>query len=488
MNESTRCGDVPDAMQSASQLLAQGDVAAAVRTLEEAALSHPASAEIHLNLGALLRAAGDLDSAARAVRQAIALQPDWPEAHYNLGNALASCKAWNEAIESYGIALALRPEWAEARNALGVAYLGASCHDEAHEAFVRARALAPVWPMPSYNLGRAAFGRGDLQAAEEMFRDAIRRAPGFAPAHRDLGIMLLVRGDYENGWPEYEWRWHPSIRSMPFDPALLWDGSLLAGRTILLWQEQGLGDALQFIRYAPLLARHGRVVVMVHPALLRLFRSGKGVETVVVQGDALPPVDIHLPLVSLAGHFGTTLTTIPSGVPYLQVPEEERSRAAALIPADGPFRVGVVWQSGNGRPDHSSRDCPPELLVALANEDIVLYNLQHRVASGELPFEDLPTGDFASTAALVERLDLIVTVDTAMAHLAGALGKPVFLLVGDPPDWRWSRDGDRSPWYPTMLLFRRHHRPWVDVITDVRRGLLEVMDASTVRGSSIKAR
>jgi hypothetical protein len=264
---------------------------------------------------------------------------------------------------------------------------------------------------------------------------------------------------------------------MPFDAQRLWDGSPLAGRTILIWQEQGFGDVLQLVRYVPLLARGGPVFILVRRPLERLIAGVEGVSIVLNETDAIPQYDVHLPLMSLPHRFHTSVETIPANVPYLHAGEGERARAAALVPEDGSLRVGVAWKSGAERPDHAARDCDPHELAPLAEiEGVTLFNLQHGEPAAGLPCIDLSheTGDFADAAALVERMDIVVTVDTAMAHLAAGVGRPTWILLNAHADWRWLRDGESSPWYPNARLFRqRSGGQWTEVIERVHRALAE---------------
>jgi tetratricopeptide (TPR) repeat protein len=467
--------DLGEVLRRSAELLVRGEAAEAVSQLRRASLEFPGVPEIHLNLTAAYRLLGREGDAEDSARLAVELRPEWPEAHFNLGNVRAGRGAMRDAIDAYGTAVALRADYAQALNGLGVAHLAMGEIAASIDAFARARDAAPQWPLPSYNLGRAAFSELDIERAICNFREAIRRDPEFAPAHLDLGVMLLLSGQYQEGWREYEWRWHGA--PMPFDAHRLWDGSPLAGRTILIWQEQGFGDVLQLVRYVPLLARSGHVFILVRRPLERLIAGVEGVSIVLNETDAIPQYDVHLPLMSLPNRFHTSVETIPANVPYLRPAEAERARAASLVPEDGSLRVGVVWKSGAERPDHAARDCDPRELASLAEiEGVTLFNLQHGEPAQGLPCIDLSheTGDFADTAALVERMDVIVTVDTAMAHLACGLGRPTWILLNAHADWRWLRDRESSPWYPNARLFRQRSRgQWTEVIQRIHRAIAE---------------
>jgi hypothetical protein len=300
-------------------------------------------------------------------------------------------------------------------------------------------------------------------------------------------IALLLKGDYERGLPDYELRLLVGAsRPRRFDrPA--WDGSDPAGKTILLHAEQGLGDTIHFARYATLLARRGaRVVLECQPPLKRLLRSLDGVGDVVAQGDLLPGFDLHRPLASMPLAFNTRLATIPADVPYLQAPADAVERLGRrLASSGGAFKVGIVWAGAAGHPNDRKRSVPLELLAPLAGiPNVKLFSLQKGPPAEQLkapsapPVEDLARelDDFADTAAAMHHLDLVVSVDTSAAHLAGALGRPVWTLLPFSPDWRWLLGRADSPWYPTMRLFRQPKLgAWRDLFGEVTSKLRDVV-------------
>jgi hypothetical protein len=276
-------------------------------------------------------------------------------------------------------------------------------------------------------------------------------------------MLLLLEGNFAQGWPEYDWRrWHKDV-ARPF-PQPLWDGSPLKGRTLLLHAEQGLGDTLQFIRYSARVPRDGgRVVLECQPALLPLLRGLPGLDQVLPLGAALPPFDVQAPLPSLPGLFGTTADSIPAEVPYLRAdPERVGQWRRELGPGDG-FTVGIAWQGNPKNKGDRRRSVALSRFVPLAEvPGVRLCSLQvgagtEQLAGADFPLLDLGSRltDFVDTAAAVSCLDLVVCVDTALAHLAGALGKPVWLAVASAPDWRWLLGRPDSPWYPTLRLFRQ---------------------------------
>jgi Flp pilus assembly protein TadD len=457
----------------------------AADALTQATALVPDSPELQLNLGVALKAAGDLEGATETYRRAVALRPEWPEAHYNLASALQARARTREAVDSYRKALELKSDWAEAHNGLGVALLDADEFGPASAAFAQAASLKPGWFLPLYNLGKVAFKQNRPAAAIEFFRKAVEAEPSFYQPHLDLAVLLLQRGEFAEGWREYEWRWGGVAPAVPGLDAPLWDGSPLGGRTLLLWAEQGLGDTIQFARYASLVQKDsGRVVLRSQRPLARLLASLRGVDLVAADDEDAPRADCHLPLMSLPRLFGTTTDTIPAPVPYLSAPPCDHPALEALAAEDGQglLRVGIVWASGTGYRDHGARDCRPADFEGLTRiPRVKLFSLQFGEPAGELRREGGPpdiadlsgaVGDFATTAAFVERMDLIITVDTAMAHLAGALGRPVWVLLNERADWRWMEAREDSPWYPTMKLFRQSASgDWASVFERVEREL-----------------
>jgi hypothetical protein len=304
--------------------------------------------------------------------------------------------------------------------------------------------------------------------------------------HWNLALMLLTHGDFERGWREYEWRWRVRELNMEFKAAgPQWDGSDLAGRQILLFAEQGLGDAIQFVRYIPQVSqRGGKIALAVQGELIRLLRGTGGdrneisrsVETWVAFGEETPGYDVYCPLLTLPKVFGTTLSNIPADTPYLFADEAMAAQWKSRMPSDDRLKVGLVWA---GRPKHindRNRSIAAGKLAPLARaENVWFCSLQKGpIARPEdrPPFEladwTSELNDFADTAALIANLDLVICADTAVAHLAGAMGKRVWVLIPYLPDWRWMLDRTDSPWYPTMRLFRQP-RPgdWETVMQQV---------------------
>jgi len=382
--------------------------------------------------------------------------------------------------------LAEYPGHADALHMLGVIAAQKGLNGAAVDLIRQAIALIPTSPGAHYNLAKALTGNNQLTEAIAAYRQTIALKPGYAEAHHNLSLLLLLLGDMAQGWKEYEWRSLCNNMAVPRRNIVQrqWDGSPLANRTILLHPEQGFGDTIQFIRYAPLVAqRGGRVLVGCAPELRRLLQNMPGVGRCLDSGLMLPPFDVHCPLLSLPLAFGTTLETIPHGVPYLQADAagvEHWRNKLALDPAG--FKVGLVWA---GRPTHKNernRSLPLAALAPLAQvPGVRFYSLQKGEAAQQA--RTPPQGlalidhtadlhDFADTAALIANLDLVIAVDTAVVHLAGALGKPVWTLLPFLPDWRWLLNRTDTPWYPSMRLFRQGAPgDWSGVIQQVTQAL-----------------
>jgi tetratricopeptide (TPR) repeat protein len=464
----------------------KGRLEEAVEAGQRAVALRPNYPQAHYNLGNALQEKGRIDDAIEAYRQAIALSANFPAAHNNLGIVLKERGRLDEAVAAYRQAIVRKPDFPDAHNNLGIALRDKGRLEEAIDAYRKAVALMPDFPEAHNNLGNALKDTGDMEAAIAASRQAITLKPDFAEAHFNLGTMLLVQGNFIDGWREYEWRW----RSRDFIPSQRgftqpeWDGRPLEGRTLLLHSEQGFGDALQFIRYLPLVARRGaRVFVECQEALQRLVQTMSADSTVVARGRPLPPFDVHCPLLSLPRLFATDLASIPRDVPYLHADAAEagvwRER---LADASASLKVGLVWA---GRPTHANDRNRTMKLAGFAPlariPGVRFVSLQKGDAAAEAksppegmelsdPTEELH--DFADTAALVAALDLVIAVDTSVVHLAGALGKPVWVLLPFAPDFRWLLGRSDSPWYPTIRLFRQQRAgEWDHVIAEVRSQL-----------------
>ena len=452
----------------------QGKLTDAVACYEQSLLLKPDIAETHTNLGVALGEQGRLTEAVACYQQALRLKPHYAEGHSNLGMALAEQGKLTEAVACYQQALRLKPDIAEAHSNLGMALAEQGELTEAVACYQQALRLKPDYAEAHSNLGVALTEQGKLTEAVASYQQALRFKPDHAAAHMNLAQVWFLWGDFERGWPEYEWRWKHRGFSPPSYCQPLWDGSSLQGQatsgsgtnTILLFAEQGLGDTLQFIRYAPLVRQRGAtVMVQCQVPLQRLLATCAGIDRLVRAGTALPPFDVQAPLLSLPRIFRSTLATIPANVPYLIADPELRAHWQQQLSGVRGFRVGIAWQ---GNPEHKRdrrRSVPLLAFAPLAGvPGVRLVSLQKGPGCEQLPDLANRLGvldladqieDFADTAAVMSNLDLVITVDTAVAHLAGALDIPVWVALPFVPDWRWLLERQDSPWYPGMRLFRQ---------------------------------
>jgi tetratricopeptide (TPR) repeat protein len=428
---------------------ALGDYAAALADYDAAMRLRPDAAPLHNNRGNALRELGRHDEALQAFDRAIALKPDYAEAHNNRGNALLEINRVTEALASYEHALTLKPDFADAL----------------------------------VNRGNALHYLGREREALASLDFAIALAPQLAEAHWNKALTCLALGDFAQGLPEYEWRWKRDGELQPRDFAQpQWRGEDLRGKTVLLHAEQGYGDTIQFIRYLPMvIAKGGKVVLEIPDDLRPLIGPTEGVTATLRRGDVLPPFDVHCPLMSLPLALGTTLATIPAPPAYLHAPAERADKWRARLAVTKPPRVGLVW---SGKPSHKNdrnRSIPLALLAPiLQTPGIQFVSLQKevrdadRAALAAMPVLRLENAlaDFADTAGVIAALDLVIAVDTAVAHLAGAVGKPLWLMLPAIGDWRWLTDRADSPWYPSARLFRQPQiGDWHSVMADIAREL-----------------
>jgi len=427
---------------------------------------------------------GELDPSERDYRMALTAAPDHATALHYLGVIHYQRNRLVEALPLLERAVALVPEEPEFHNNLGLALVAADRTDEAIAQYGMAVALKPDLATAWNNLGLALHAANRLPESIAAYRKALHVSADFAQVHWNLSLALLVTGQYAEGWREYEWR----HRSQTFGAAVSssaprWQGEDLAGRTLLLSTEQGLGDALQFVRFAaPLAQRGARVIIRAPDALSVLLASAPGVTQVLGPADPLPAHDFQLPLLSVAGALDVEERTIPAVVPYLSASAAD---AAALAPAmavaTGTLRVGLSWAGNPQQSNDRRRSCPLAALAPLLElPDIAWFSLQKD--DGEDQIARVPAAasirlldarnNFAHKAALIGELDLVISVDTSNAHLAGALGKPLWVLLCFAADWRWSLDRTDSAWYPTARLFRQPHAgDWASVVADIRAAL-----------------
>lgn len=445
----------------------------ALRFLARALKVNSASADALSNLGLALHATGRYDEAISSYRHALDLAPDHPEILYNLGNACLALDHVDDALSNYDHVLALAPGHVGALVNRGNALLRLNQPVEAMASYDNALATSPGHPQILTNRGHALRRLDRPVEALADFRAALTAGPEFAEAHFEAAMTQLSMGDFDAGWKEYEWRWKTGAfaRHPPRPRAPLWLGNApVAGKTILLHAEQGFGDTIQFIRYAPLLVGQGaKVTCEVQPELLPLFSQRENITlrdvTFIAAGEPRPAFDLHCPMLSLALAFGTQPETIPAAVPYLAASAERQAHWRDRLPPAGRLRAGFVWSGQSSHKNDSNRSIAlPRLSALFENPRIRCFSLQRdlRDANGEA-LRELPNlvhlggelRDFADTAAVISLLDIVISVDTAVAHLAGALGKPVLILLPYAADFRWMRGRDDSPWYPGAKLYRQ---------------------------------
>lgn len=411
----------------------KGDTVQAMAFYKRTISRFPAFAEAHNNLGVILQALGKYEEALASFVRASTVKPDYIAAHNNGGNILKTLGRYEEALASYDRSIALNPD---------------------HEA---------------YN------NRGDLlerfqryDEALEAYDQAIALNPDHADAYWNKSLLFLSTGNYEKGWMLYEWRWqrekYKTLSSRYVKP--LWIGDAdVRGKTILIHQEQGLGDTIQMMRYVPMLSEQGaKVVLKVKDNLLPLMKDLPGVECVMKQEEPLPDYDLHCPFMSLPLAFKTTLETIPTSLPYLKAPESKSIYWKARLGDKILPRVGMAWSGAAGHANDRNRSVPLPKILPLLSCGAEFHSLQkeYRDADRKLVIHEerikdhcYDLADFSDTAALIEEMDLVISVDTAVAHLAGALGKPVWIILPHTADYRWMADRQDSPWYPTAQLFRQ---------------------------------
>ena len=426
-------------------------------------------------LGITIMEAGRLREAALLFRKAIVVAPNFSDAAICLGHCLHQQEQYTEALEVYDRLLTTCPASAAVWNNRATTLLAMCRYDEAAENYRQAVAIMPGLHDVQIALATCYQAMGKCAEAEEICDKVLSNDHQHAEAHWNRALLLLLKGDYLEGWHEYEWRWQKRGFTSPRRdfPQPAWRGESIAGRTILIHAEQGFGDTLQFCRYVPLVANLGaQVVFECQPQLATLMETLGGNILVVKAGDQRPLIDLQIPLMSLAGIFKTAADNIPCAVPYLKPPGAAHSSRQS----GSGIKVGLCW-SGKAYPD-PMRSCPAEILVPLSKIKGVSWHSLQVGWDKALPFPMFDnTGqisDFADTAAIIAQLDLVITIDTAVAHLAGALGKPTWTLLPYAPDWRWLNLREDSPWYPAMQLFRQN-RPgsWQDVIRRVEE-LLKV--------------
>jgi tetratricopeptide (TPR) repeat protein len=440
----------------------------ALASFDKALAIQPDHADALNNRGLALQELKRYDEALASYDKALAVRSDLAEVLSNRGAALQELRRYDEALASFDKALAIQPDLAEALSNRGIALQELKRYDEALASFGKALAVKPDYADALNNRGNAL---KELQRHDEAlasYNEALAIRPDYAEAHLNQSMCRLLIGDLERGWEQYEWRWasknFPSPRRKFLQP--LWLGKEdIAGRTLLLHAEQGLGDTIQFARYTQAIAQKGaRVILEVQPTLRSLMSGISGAHQVLSHGEPLPQFEFHCPLLSLPLAFNTRLPTIPVTTPYLRAAEAAVKTWEDRLGQRNALRVGIVWSGSLANKNDHNRSIALSRLVALASLGARLVSLQNEVraedekalaANKHITHFGSELKDFSDTAALVSLMDLVISVDTSVAHLAGALGKPVWILLPFAPDWRWLLDREDSPWYPTARLFRQ---------------------------------
>jgi tetratricopeptide (TPR) repeat protein len=476
-----------------------GRLGDAIGHLHQAASVAPDVALYHANLGEMYRLAGQIEQAIAEGRRAVALRPDYTEALNNLGAALYDGGDYAEAAACQRRAIEANPDFAQAHSGLGNALHALKQFDEAAAAYRRAIALAPDFADAWANLGTTLHHAGAFDEAMVALRRAIALAPDHANAHSGLGILLLTQGEFGEGLEEYEWRLRSDkTKGLPF-PNTPWRGESLAGRHIHVEAEQGFGDTLQFARYLPLLvARGGRVSFRTHQDLLTLMRASlPDIDVFADHGSPAQAADCECALLSLPRLLKTRIETIPAAIPYLRTPAETAERWQARLANLGGIRVGLVWAGNPAHVNDFRRSFDLAMLAPLLGlSGVSFVSLQvgprakdlHHIDGPAIPDLSPELRSFADSAAAISALDLVIAVDTAVAHLAGGLGKPVWMLLPWVSDWRWLTSREDSPWYPTMRLFRqRTDGDRGEVIARVARELAAVAAGDGARLAPFRA-
>jgi tetratricopeptide (TPR) repeat protein len=461
-------------------------------------LADPTNIDSHLLYGRACFELCRLADAKKAFSAAIARAPGLAVAHTLLGSVFTIEGKFPEAEASLGEALRLDHGDAQAAYMLGLCRFRQYDLSGAHDLFDRARLLQPSRPGITTALAQTARRAGRLDDARMYLDAALAADPSYADAHWHLADLLLLEGDYERGWDEFEWRWkHEGFLTPGWDPSMrTWQGEPVDGRSILLYPEQGFGDTLHFARYAPLLAARGAQVFVGSPPELAAVLNGlPGIRGVIASHADAPACEFVCPLLSLPRLFGTRMTNVPANVPYLYADPEKVRDWRTRFADDGILRIGIIWSGNPLQENNKHRSCRvTDLMPLLRRKQCHFYSLQKGDPAAQLA--DLPADidltdlsplltSFAETAAVLRHLDVLISTDTGTVHLAGALGRPVWLLVSAIPDWRWGVSGPSTPWYPTITMYRQQRRgDWSDAVEAVGRVLDEsIVSTNHGRGS-----
>jgi tetratricopeptide (TPR) repeat protein len=461
----------------------------ALASFDKAIAFKPDYVEAFYNRGVVLQELTRAEEALASYDRALALRPDHVEALSNRGNTLHKLKRYDEALASLDKAIALKPDYAEAFYNRGVVFQELMRAEEALASYDKAIALRPNYVEALYNRGAALQELTRFEEVLASYGKAIDLRPDFAEARFNRSLVLLLTGNYADGWDEYEWRLKGGTKDMKprrfASPQ--WRGEDLAGKKVLLYAEQGYGDTIQLCRYVPLVAaRGGCVILEVQEPLHELMTSLAGTAQIVSGGDPLPHFDVHCPLLSLPLAFRTRLESIPSATPYLRAPSHALQRWKTRLGPRDQLRIGICWAGSLSFKGDASRSIGlSPMLPLLARGDVQFFSLQKDLRAGDAEIlrnnphitllgQEIET--FSDTAAIISSMDLVISSDTSVVHLAGALGKSIWILLQLVPDWRWLLGSEDNPWYPAARLFRQDAtRSWDGVIERVQTALAAVL-------------
>ena len=459
---------------------------AAIDSFKIAARLNPHSARIFGNLAQTEAGLGLIDDARGHHDKAVSLDPGDAAIQFHRGNFLSDLKEWHDAIQSYQAAIALKFDYAESFCNLGLAQQEVGQTENALQSYSRALEFNPQLATAYNNRGNVFRTQKRFAEAQHDYQRAIKLDPNLAEAHYNFAQLALLTGDLLAGWPEYEWRSlieEAAAANVRRSPHPTWSGESLQGKTILLHAEQGLGDTIQFCRYVPMVASLGaRVVLQIQPALSGLLKDLKGVDHLTIAGAPVPNADYQCSLLSLPMAFKTKLETIPNAVPYLHSDPNKVARWREILSGHKRPRVGLAWSGNPLNRNDRDRSLALSHLIDHLPDQLDYICLQKYVSDADVSlmnsskkFIDVESHnvDFTDTAALIETLDLVISVDTSLAHLSGSLGKTTWILLPFLPDWRWMAERSDSPWYPSATLYRQPAAgEWLTVMKTVRTDLL----------------
>lgn len=464
----------------------RSDPEGSIRYFEQAIAINPSHAVAYCNYGTTLLALNRYDEALERLDKALSVHPDYAEAHSSRGTVLYRLQKYPDALASLDKAIALNPADANALNTrAGILLAPLGRYGEALTSCNQAIAINPALHAAYNNRGIILKHMKRYDEAFASFDKAIAMNPGYGDAYWNKGLLQLALGNYKEGWKLFEWRWKRSSQSITETRELkapLWLGKEpLKGKTILLHTEQGLGDCIQFCRYVPMVEALGAEVILeVLPPLVSLMATLSKTIRIMACGEPLPRFDSHCPLMSLPLAFKTTLDTVPARFPYLAAKPAKQAYWQERLGTKTKPRIGLAWSGAADHPNDHNRTMPLKLLAPLLALDYDFHSLQKQVRLSDKAFladsniishaDDLH--DFSDTAALAIEMDMVISVDTSVAHLAGTLGKTVWIMLPHMPDFRWRVEGNYTPWYPSARLFRQQEsNDWRGVIADIKTEL-----------------